>query len=449
MEVSLQEILAAREQRANNQKLLLAQYKKPLICFTMNIAGPEKFNRDISIGFFVGNRLLEDALAGYKILYKKISRLAAGCESYYVVDAPAQELKRLAIELEDMDSIGRLFDMDVINVDGTKLSREDLNIARRKCLLCDNDAVICARSRAHSVEQLQDRTGFLLYLAARQWMTEYIAVQAYLALNKEVATTPKPGLVDRNNRGSHPDMGIKHFFASANALRPFFGRFAEEGFLTRDLEPTETFRRIRSIGMDAEKAMYQATHGVNTHKGAIFSLGLLCAAAGRLSPEQWQPEQLLSECAAMANGVTAHDFSGITSESAKTTGEKLYTQYGITGVRGQAEEGFPAVLNTGLPILRQGLANGLSLNHAGCIALLHLITAIDDTNLIHRSNRKTQLQVKLDLSNWLKENPFPDLDAIEKLDAEFIERNLSPGGSADLLAVTYYLHFLDKIAGAL
>lgn len=442
MEVTLQEILAAREQRAAKQHALLEQHNKPLLCFTMNIPGPKKYSRDISLGFSVGNWLLQDALSGRKILHKEICRESTGCEAYYVVDMPARQLKMLAVELEDVDPIGRLYDMDVLDTDSKKISREDMGLPRRKCLLCENDAAVCARSRTHSLEDLTDRTGFLLYLTARQWMTEYIAVRAYLALNQEFSTTPKPGLVDKNNRGAHTDMGIKHFFASANALRPYFCRFAEEGFLTRDLDPTETFAQIRSIGIEAEQAMYRATHGVNTHKGAIFTMGLACAAAGRLSPENWTAEKLLNQCAAMTQGLSQRDFAGITLENAKTAGEKIYAQYGITGVRGQAELGFPAVLEVGLPILRQGIKNGLSFNNAGCVTLLHLLAATDDTNLIHRSDRQTQLEIKQRLSRLLRENPFPDLQVIEELDKEFIEKNLSPGGSADLLALTYFLLFI-------
>ena len=444
MEVSLQEILDAREARAQKQQLLLRQYQKPLLCFTMNIPGPKKFDRDISIGFAVGNWLLRTALAGRRILHREQLRLPTGCEGYWVVDIPARELKQLAIDIEDTQPIGRLFDMDVMDIDGTKLSRQTLGYPRRQCLICERDAVLCARSRTHSVQELQDRTGFLLYLAARQWMTEYVAVRAYLAINKEVSTTPKPGLVDKNNQGSHRDMGIQEFFASANALRPFFCRFTEEGFLTRELDAQETFRRIRPIGVEAEKAMYAATHGVNTHKGAIFSLGILCAAAGRLSPEFWQPEKLLEECAAMTRGLTEHDFAGITMENAKTAGERLYLQHGITGVRGQAQTGFPAVRETGLPVLRKALARGLSFNEAGSITLLHLLTAADDTNLIARSDRQTQLQVQAQIAGLLEDDPFPSREVIEQLDKEFIEKNLSPGGSADLLAVTYFLYFLEQ-----
>lgn len=443
MEVSLQEILDAREQRVARQQALLAQYQKPLICFTMNIPGPEKQNRDIAIGFAVGNWLLRDHLRNCPVLHKELHRESTGCTAFYVVDLPAQQLKQLAIDVEDTEPIGRLFDMDVIDIDGSKLTREDLGFTRRKCLICDKEATVCARSRAHGLDQLQERTGFLLYLAARQWMTEYIGVRAFLALNKEFATTPKPGLVDRNNRGAHKDMGMSHFFASANALRPYFSRFAEAGWMTRDAAPEETFRCIRAIGIEAEQAMYKATHGVNTHKGAIFSIGLLCAAAGRLSPENWKPEMLLAQCAAMTAGLTEQDFAGITSETAKTAGERIYANYGITGVRGQAEAGFPAVLEVGLPMLRKGLSKGLSFNDAGCITLLHLIAATDDTNLIHRSNRQTQLEIKERIAAMLREDPFPAMETILELDKEFIERNLSPGGSADLLAVTYFLSLLN------
>ena len=442
MEVSLQEILEAREKRAQKQQELLSRFQKPLLCFTMNIAGPEKYNRDIDIGFSVGCWLLTDALGGKSVIHKELHREAAGCEAYFVVDMPAQALKALAVELEETAPIGRLFDMDVTDIDGVKLSRESLGLQRRQCLICGEDASVCARSRAHSLSELQDRTGFLLYLTARQWMTEYIAARAYLALNREVTTTPKPGLVDRNNRGAHADMGIKHFFASANALRPYFCKFAEEGFLTRDLAPEETFARIRPIGIAAEEAMLRATHGVNTHKGAIFSLGLLCAAAGRLTPAHWQVDTLLNECAAMTAGLTDRDFANISSDNAKTIGEQLYAQHGLTGVRGQAESGFPAVREVGIPILRQGLSQGLSFNDAGCIALLHLIAATDDTNLIHRSDRQTQLNIRQKVAEFLRDTPFPDIAVIEEMDRVFIEKNLSAGGSADLLALSYFLLFL-------
>lgn len=442
MEPTLLEILDAREKRVSHQKELLERYQKPLLCFTMNIPGPVKLDRDVSIGFFVGCRLLRDALRGISLLHSEEIRRTTGCEAYYVVDMPAEELKRLAMDIEDTEMIGRLFDMDVLDEAGEKLSREALGGGRRKCLLCDNDAVICAGRRAHPLEALTDRTGFLLFVAAQHYLCEYIAARAYLALQTEVHTTPKPGLVDRENQGAHKDMDIRHFFVSANTLRPYFCRFAQAGFRGRDDRPEDTFAAIRSIGMEAEKAMLEATHGINTHKGAIFTLGLLCAALGRLDPEDWNPDRILSECAAMTHGVVARELAGIAANSAVTVGQSLYLRHGITGVRGQAEAGFPAIREVGLPLLKQGIAQGLSLNDAACGVLLHLLCHTEDTNLIHRGGIDKWRSLQTRLQKLLSTTPFPAPDILRELDREFIHDNLSPGGSADLLAATFFLYFL-------
>jgi holo-ACP synthase/triphosphoribosyl-dephospho-CoA synthase len=444
MNENLLEILAAREARAATQKALLEKYRKPLLCFTLNIPGPEKFNRDVSIAFFVGNQLLQDALRGVRVLYRQLDRKSTGCEGYYVVDMPVMELKRLAVEIEEADAVARLFDMDVLDTDGRKISREELGLPRRKCLLCDNDAAVCASTRAHGLDALQERTGFLMYLAARQYMAEFIASRAYTALTQELSTTPKPGLVDRNNRGAHKDMGPREFFASANALRPFFCRMAEAGYLTRDKAPEDTFQAIRPIGIEAEDAMLKATGGVNTHKGAIFSLGILCAATGRLSPENWTPENICAEAAKMTQGIAARELSCLTAETATTAGQRIYAQFGVAGARGEAESGFPSVLQVGLPRLGEGLQKGLSFNDAGAAVLLHLIAAQDDTNLIHRGGRQLQLEIRQMLGELLVNEPYPNEATLLELDSKFIEKNLSPGGSADLLALTYFLYFLCK-----
>jgi holo-ACP synthase/triphosphoribosyl-dephospho-CoA synthase len=235
------------------------------------------------------------------------------------------------------------------------------------------------------------------------------------------------------------------FQASAPALYPYFETCARIGAETRDLLPEETFRRLRGPGMIAEGAMLRATGGVNTHKGAIFSLGILCAALGRMGWEYAdKPEWLLYECGQMTAGITAKDFSGLTEETAKTSGQKLYLRHGITGIRGQAEAGFPAVGKVGLPKLEEGLARGLSLNEAGRAALLALLAAATDTNLIARSDYETQQRIALDTAILLHRNPFPEEAVLQKMDEDFIQRNLSPGGSADLLAMTYFLYLLKQ-----
>ena len=134
----------------------------------------------------------------------------------------------------------------------------------------------------------------------------------------------------------------------------------------------------------------------------------------------------------------------LTSETAKTAGQKLYLQYGITGVRGEAEAGFPAVLNVGLPKLEAALAAGKTINEAGCAALLAMLASTVDTNMIHRGGYVLAKETSQKLKALLEKEPFPSKETLEALDAEFLAKNLSPGGTADLLALTYLLHFLKE-----
>ena len=191
--------------------------------------------------------------------------------------------------------------------------------------------------------------------------------------------------------------------------------------------------------------MLHATAGVNTHKGAIFSMGILCGALGRLERQQWRnPKVILSECAAMTEGLVSQDYVNLTPETAKTAGQKLYLQYGITGVRGQAEAGFPVVLNVGLPKLEAALSAGKSINEAGCAALLAMLADTVDTNMIHRGGYELAKKTAEKLRMLLEKEPFPSKAKLEALNEEFVQKNLSPGGTADLLALVYLLHFLKE-----
>ena len=449
MEVSLMEMLDARERRAQRQMQLLQQYGRPLICFTMNIAGPIKNSPLIHRGFLMGNRLLEQQLmaAKAKILHFEEICEKTGNEAIYVLDCDPMTAKQAAVIIEDHTEAGRLFDMDVLRPDGSKVDRQEQNLGARTCLICGGIAQNCARSRTHTVAQLQERTQELLETALSRYESRETARLACQALLYEVAATPKPGLVDRANSGSHRDMDFFTFQASAAALWPYFETCANIGIETRNLSPEETFSRLRAPGMVAEGEMLRATGGVNTHKGAIFSLGILCAALGRMGWEYAdKPQWLLYECGQMTAGLVAKDFAGLTPETAKTAGQKLYLRHGITGVRGQAEAGFPAVLQVGLPKLEEGLARGLSLNDAGCAALLSMLAAAADTNMISRSDYETQQNIALETAILLQKTPFPGVEVLNRMDADFIEKNLSPGGTADLLAMTYFLYLLKEDA---
>ena len=441
--VTLPEILAAREHRVQRQQTLLGQYGKTLLIFTMNIAGPIKYSEQIHWGFNLGNRWIAIQLSDLPIVHRSEVIASTGCEAYYVIDAPADLVKRRAVQIEDSAPVARLFDLDVLDSTGKKLERVDFGFPPRTCLICDNPAHLCGRSRAHSVAQLQKKTEYLLTDAMVEADCAYIAQLAQKSLLYEVCTTPKPGLVDCRNSGSHTDMDIFTFLSGSAALAPYFTQCARLGATTRGLSPKNLFDKLRFAGKLAENAMYEATNGVNTHKGCIFSLGILCSAAGRLSPAHRKPDAILSLCREMTQGLVQEDFQNITEQTAATAGETLYTKYGISGIRGQAESGFPQVLQVSLPVLENGLSKGLSLNDAGCAALLSLIATVPDTNLIHRSNPQRQAALAKEIQTILQQRPYPSRDTIQRLDEQFIAENLSPGGCADLLAMTYFLHFIN------
>ena len=446
MEVSLTEMLEAREKRAWQQRELLRR-GRTMICFTMNIAGPIKNSPLIGSGYDLGKRLLLGQLdvAGVAVSDFEEVREKTGNECILLVDAEPLTVKAITAELEDYAPIGRLFDMDVLRPDGSKVERQELGLPGRKCLLCGESAQVCARSRKHSVAELQAKTREILQEAVDEWDSREAARLACQALLYEVAITPKPGLVDRENSGSHRDMDFFTFQASAAALQPYFAQCVRIG--RQGGAPEETLRALRLPGKLAEAEMRRATVGVNTHKGAIFSMGILCGALGRLDRESWgNPDRILDECAAMAKGIVSEDYRDLTPETAKTAGQKLYLRYGITGVRGQAEAGFPAVREAGLPTLEAALAAGKNINEASCAALLALLVHTADTNMIHRGGFDGMQQATLEVREILDRENFPSRETLESLDKRFIEKNLSPGGSADLLALTLFLHFLRETA---
>ena len=445
--VTLAEMLDARERRAFRQQELLARYQMPMVCFTMNIPGPVKNNSLCRQGFELGKQYLKEHLDSLKIhpaFFTEVSQ-PTGNEAYYLLDQDYLLVKEITCGIEDSVPLGRLFDMDVLKPNGEKVDRQELGLPPRPCLICGEPAKICARSRAHTVEQLQAKTWKILAHAVEKEDAALAARLACRALLYEVCTTPKPGLVDREGNGSHQDMDIFTFMDSVSALWPYFEICTRIGRQTANQNAGETFRQIRFAGRKAEASMFSATKGINTHKGAIFSMGILCAALGRLPRRQWKcPDIVLKECGSIAKGLVAHDFAGLTEENAVTMGQRLYLYHQITGIRGQMEAGLPAVKDVGLPALKEGIAHGLSVNDAGCRALLALITAADDTNLIARSSLKTHREIVRQVKDLLERHPYPDRQTLNQLDLEFVEKNLSPGGSADLLAVCYLLYFLEN-----
>ncbi len=444
-EVTLTDILQARDTRAARQKELIREYGQTLLSFCMNIAGPIKNSPLIRRGFEEGNKLLLSMLqaSGCVILHKEYLYKHTGNEALLVVEGDAKRIKKICCEIEDFNDLGRLYDIDVIAANGQKLDREHIGFPTRACLLCEQSAKHCARSRTHGVEELWNRYHSILQDALHKADAKKIAEQAVKALLYEVTCSPKPGLVDRSNSGSHKDMDIFTYIQSSISLYDYFHDCAAIG--QKEYSPTQCFELLCLRGRRAEAEMLQATKGVNTHKGAIFSLGIVCAASARVGYKSWKnTESVLSECKKMLCGMCGRAFGQLTKETAQSTGEKLYLQYGIRGARGQAEEGFPTVANLALPKLKEALQQGYSENDAGAIALLYIIANECDTNMIHRGGYALWQEESERLRQLLSHTPYPSKEQILALDTQYISQNLSPGGSADLLALCYFLYFLEQ-----
>ena len=269
-----------------------------------------------------------------------------------------------------------------------------------------------------------------------------VAELAAEAMYREVILTPKPGLVDRHNNGSHTDMNMKLFMSSIATIAPWFALFVSKGMQTARQEPGQTLRAIRPIGLACEQAMFRATGGINTHKGGIFSLGLLCSAAGRLQGkgEAIDRSTLCREMSLICAGMVSRELKQ--HGDAKTKGEQLFRDHGFTGARGEAESGFVTVRHYGLPVWEKAIRSGYSPEESLLRVLLSLIAHNPDTNILSRGGLDglryaRRYAARLLGIKHLSGNRFRQ--ALFNMDKAFIARNLSPGGSADLLAVTWLL----------
>ena len=212
---TLEEILRARDSRVDTQYRLLQAHCMPLVSFTMNIAGPAKVTPLSALAFDVGLQALYAALG--QPVATEIRRLHTGYEALLVYDHPAAELKAVCLSLETATAVGRLFDLDVLDVDGKKLSRPK----PRTCIICGGPVTACSRSRAHGLDTIVGRTNEIL----AEFAAEYLSTLAAKALEQEVRLTPKPGLVDTRNNGAHDDMDLSLFYRALTHSDPTFARW--------------------------------------------------------------------------------------------------------------------------------------------------------------------------------------------------------------------------------
>ena len=453
--VSLEEILNARENRVKIQQKMLQKAPTCLLSFTLNIPGPVKVFPYTKWAYEVGSSIISKgvSLLNGDVLEQFEAKNETGWEGFFALNLPPEEIKTYLLEQEEHHPLGRLFDFDVLRTDGSKLSRQELGFPERTCLLCGNPAFLCGRSRTHSAQELLAKEIELMENFFISRLSNHIGLLMQKALFYEVNTSLKPGLVDRLHNGSHKDMGLSTFINSAYSLSDYFCQCVKEG-LSCDCSKKDLpllFQKLRSIGKQAEKTMLFATQGINTHKGIIFSGGILCGAIGYyistnsrdISSENFLSS--LSEICRYMLPALLNDYLTLTQNTAKTNGEKLYLEYKITGIRGEAKEGFPHLFNTGFPLFQAVLKEDFTLWQAGLITLLHYIAYTEDTNLIIRSDYQLACKIQKDLQKFLNHATYEEqLSILPKLDDFFVSQNISPGGSADMLALTYFLYFIQN-----
>ena len=254
------------------------------------------------------------------------------------------------------------------------------------------------------------------------------------ALWLELALEPKPGLVSLRDTGAHTDMDARTFLRSLFALRPHFVRLAAAG------AGDAPFAALRAIGIEAEAAMLAATGGVNTHRGAIFALGLLAAAAGRAQARDEPVTDATLRAhlrAAWGDALAAHSPPpGVPSHGAAAA-----ARHGAGGARREAARAFPAVFDVALPALRAARRRGRDERCARIAALFALLAHVDDTNVLHRGGLVALALVQARGRAFV--HAADPLAFAARTHREFVTRRLSPGGSADLLAAALFVDALQ------
>lgn len=269
-----------------------------------------------------------------------------------------------------------------------------------------------------------------------------VAHLATRALKAELNTTPKPGLVDSHDSGAHRDMDHALMMRSIRALHPYFVRLATLGY---DSTQLPAHNDIVSIGLEAEKAMFKSTGGVNTYKGALFSMGLAVTAAtyiigrGKVATtthgKEYVPGDLLSATITQfANGFP--DTSGTHGSRAKQLAQSGCS---LKSALDNAREGYTQLFGEWLPFYETRIKGDDSyVKHK---TLLRIMCDLDDTNIVYRTDYATMQQVKTQARHLLED--FSEA-GIEDMNLDFVGRNISPGGSADMLALVVFLFGITR-----
>ena len=447
--VALDAVLAARDARVARQQALLAQ-GGVLLSLTLVAPGAVKRSPLLDAIFTAALNALRPHISDARARLEAVDD--GGHHALYLLNGDAHDWKKRVIALENRSPLARLWDIDIIGGDGTPVSRRDLGLPPRRCLICDDDAKSCARTRRHNIGELQADIARRYRLHQQ---AQAIAATMRDALITEATLTPKAGLVDAAHNGGHADMNLALFLKSADVIAPYLGDCAATGmtFAGTPASPA-LLAAIRPIGLAAEAAMRAATGGVNTHKGAIFAFGVVAAALGKRLAEAGRAT--LADVQADVRAICAGLLAELHQPGDDSAGKRGYARHGIGGARGEAASGYATVSSHALPAYRQALTADGNSRRALHLALVTLYAVNDDSTTLARvgldglrAHQHWARQLLADHATCADEARLSD--AIAAYARDCASRRLSAGGSADLLALTAWCgqHFTPNPGTAL
>jgi holo-ACP synthase/triphosphoribosyl-dephospho-CoA synthase len=460
MDKLLQDILAAREERLQMRQEIAAS-GKPSLSLTMNIPGVPK-STPLYHSFFIHVlQELKRYLVSYRIpveFNKELVTIDSDGDFFLVPLGEGlrdlKELKCLTEKFESSHPLGRLLDVDLVDSEGNPVSS---GIAKT-CFFCnDQPAIVCMRQQRHSYQEMRaivdEEIGAFLHQQHGEVVCRRLSALALKALLHEVSLSPKPGLVDRFDSGSHRDMDYATFLDSAAVISSYFKDIAEYGFQFEGENLKEALPKLRQLGLQMEEAMFAETIGVNTHKGAIFLLGFSLFTTAYLIAGCRYSEKEFVQCIRTMNGdLVAKELGKKLYDQGKTHGEECYERYGDRGrgIRGEIQNGMPAVFKHALPVLRSVIGDreresDALLHNALTQTLLAIMAYNDDSNILYRKGLSVLEELKslsaiaLNQQGGCQENAD-----FEKLIKFCEEHHISPGGSADLLAVSLFIFWVER-----
>ena len=433
--------MEARDQRAL-LKSQIALKGLPSLSLTLNIPGFPKSNGIVTTFFGYCLTSFRDFLKAH--LVDIIEEEAISCcdpagDFYLVPCSPGvlsmHNIKKYCEEFEQSHPFGRFIDADLNDHLGNSVSSGESKI----CFFClERPAIECRRENAHDHEELRSFMFSKMEAYCReQWQNEIarkLSAFALKAILSEISLTPKPGLVDKYSNGSHTDMNFQTFLDSTTAISTGFPELVHEGFEFSDQDLTKALPLIRKIGLRMESAMFEATNGVNTQKGVIFLMGLSLFACGKLygKSKHFNSENFRTVLQEICKNLVLNELKGYSSP-VKSHGSAVFLKFGFGGAREEAESGFSMIFTFGLPQL-----SGLSeLNDMVLIKCFLAIASNNiDTNILYRSSP----EILHDFQKLCKTALDDFNDQNYRAVIEFCKNyNISPGGSADLLAVTIFV----------